>query len=170
MGKIHIVEKDVKELVDTRASAFVTEKHLTYKLGIWKCTTKVKVRQRDSGTLGGTFVINTYFNLRDSSLVLGKHTIDTEVLDIRNRDVMVGFCWLMKTEFLINARNRCLRNISTRHVISGSVRWIPVVFILEKGPLEDVEILLMIDISKQYCGCAQYISAEQAVRLPEHKS
>ena len=41
---------------------------------------------------------------------------------------------------------------------------------MEEEPLEDNEILLIIDASKRYCRYAQCFCAEQAARLPEHKS
>ena len=40
--------------------------------------------------MGGNFVVNTTFKVMDSSLVYGKFAIDAEVLDIRNRDVILG--------------------------------------------------------------------------------
>ena len=41
---------------------------------------------------------------------------------------------------------------------------------MEEEPLEDGEILLIIDASEQYSRYAACFSAEQAARLPEHKS
>ena len=41
---------------------------------------------------------------------------------------------------------------------------------MEEEPLEDSEILLIIDASERYSCYAQCFSAEQAARLPEHKS
>ena len=63
-------------------------KHLAYKLGIWKRARKDQVRKGDGSSLGGYFVLNTSFKVMDSSSVLGKFTMDTEVLDIGNRDVI----------------------------------------------------------------------------------
>ena len=41
---------------------------------------------------------------------------------------------------------------------------------IEEEPLKDGEILLILDASEE-CSCyAEYFSAEQAARLPEHKS
>ena len=41
---------------------------------------------------------------------------------------------------------------------------------MEEEPLEDGEILLIIDASEQYSRYAECFSAEQAARLYEHKS
>ena len=41
---------------------------------------------------------------------------------------------------------------------------------MEVEPLEDNKILLIIDIREQYSGYVQYLSVEQAARLPEHNS
>ena len=70
----------------------------------------------------------------------------------------------------MDTQNRCLRNINTGQVIPCSVRWIPEVLIMEEEPLEDGEILLIIDASERCSRYAQCFSAEQAARLPEHKS
>ena len=41
---------------------------------------------------------------------------------------------------------------------------------MEEEPLEDGEILLIIDASERYCRYAQCFSAKQAAKVPEHKS
>ena len=41
---------------------------------------------------------------------------------------------------------------------------------MKEEPLEDVDILLIIDLSERYSHYAECFSAEQAARLPEHKS
>ena len=70
----------------------------------------------------------------------------------------------------MDTQDRCLRNVNTGRVIPGSVRWIPEVLIMEEEPLEDSEILLIIDARERYSRYAQCFSAEQAATLPEHKS
>ena len=74
--------------MDTEASASVVEKCLAHKLGIWKRARKVKVREGDGSSLGGNFVLNTTFKVKNSSFVLGQFVVDAEVLDIGNRDVI----------------------------------------------------------------------------------
>ena len=69
----------------------------------------------------------------------------------------------------MDTQDRCLRNVNTVEVIPCSVRWIPEVLIMEEEPLEDGEILLIIDASEQYSSYAQCFSAKQAARLLEHK-
>ena len=39
-------------------------------------------------------MVNTSFKVMDSSLVLVKFAMDVEVLDIGNRDVILGLSWL----------------------------------------------------------------------------
>ena len=109
---------------------------------------KVNVRQGDGSSLGGNFVVNTTFKVMDSSLVLGKFVMDTEVLDIGTRDARLVLSWLMENGFSVYTKDRCLRNVNTSQVISCSVRWISEVLILEEEPLKDDEILLIIDASE----------------------
>ena len=86
--------EEVEAVVDTGASASVVGKRLARKLGIWKRARKVKVRQGDGSSLAGNFVVNTTCNVMDLSSVLGKFTMDAEVLDIGNRDVILGLSCL----------------------------------------------------------------------------
>ena len=50
----------------------------------------MKVRQGDGSHLGGNFVVNTTFKVIDSASVLRNFAMDAEVLDISNRDVILG--------------------------------------------------------------------------------
>ena len=86
--KVHLTEEEVEAVVDTGASASVVGKRLARKLVIWKRARKVNVRQGDGSSLGLNFVVKTTFKLMDSYLILGKFTMDAEVLDIGNRDVV----------------------------------------------------------------------------------
>ena len=73
---------------------------------------------------------------------------------------------------LVLSRNkRCLRNAMSGLVIPCSVRWIPsvTVFELYLEPLEDGEIVWIIDTSERYSGYATCFSSQQAARLPQHK-
>ena len=94
--------------------------------------------------------MNTTFKVMDSSSILGKFALDAEVLDIGNRDVILGLTWLTEYGFSVDTQDRCLRNINTSQAIPCSVRWIPEVLIMEEEPLEDCEILLIIDASERY--------------------
>ena len=85
--------EEIEAVVDTGASASVVGQRLARKLGIWKRAKKVKVRQGDGSYLRGNCVANTVFKVMDSSLVLGKFGMDAEVLDIGNRDVILGLSW-----------------------------------------------------------------------------
>ena len=46
----------------------------------------------------------------------------------------------------------------------------PEVLFMEEEPVEDGKIFLMIDASERYSRYAKCFPAEQAARLPEHKS
>ena len=89
-AKLYLAGEEVEAVVDTGASASVVEKHLACKLEIWKRAKKVKVKQGDGSFLGANFVVNTTFKVIDFFLVLGKFATDTEVLDIGNRDMLLG--------------------------------------------------------------------------------
>ena len=52
--------------------------------------------------MGGNFVVNITFKVRDSSSVLSKFAIDTEVLDTGNRDVILGLSWLTENGFSVD--------------------------------------------------------------------
>ena len=80
----------------------VVGKHLACKLGIWKMAKKVKVKQGDGSSLGGNFVVNARYKVMDSSLILGKFAMDAEVLDIGNRDVILGLSWLREYGFSVD--------------------------------------------------------------------
>ena len=101
-------------------------------------------------------MVNTSFKVMDSSSVLDKFAMDAEVLDIGNRDVILGLSWLTENGFSVDTQDRCLRNVNSGQVIPCSVRWIPEVLIMEEEPLEDGEILLIIDARKQYSHYAQW--------------
>ena len=69
--------------------------------------------------------MNTTFKVRDSYSISGKFAMDAEVLDIGNRDVILGLCWLTENGFSVDTQDRCLSNVNTGQVISCSIRWIP---------------------------------------------
>ena len=156
--------------MDTGVSASVVGKHLARKLRIWKRARKVKVRQGNRSSLRGNFVVKTTFKVMDLSSVLGKFLMDAEVLHIGNRDIILGLSWWTENGFSVDTLDRCLRDVNTSQVISYSVTWILEVLILEEEAMEDSEILLIIDKSERYSRYAGCLSAEQAARLPEHKS
>ena len=90
MVKLHLADEEIEAVMDTGASASVVGKRLAHKLGIWKRAKKFKVRQEDGSYLGGNFVVNKVLKVMHSSSVLGKFGIDAEVLDIGNRDLILG--------------------------------------------------------------------------------
>ena len=89
--------------------------------------------------------MNTMFKVMDSSSVLGKFAMDAEVLDIGNRDIILVLSRLTENGFLVDTQDRCLKNVNTGQVIPCFVRQIPELLIMEEEPLEDDEILRIID-------------------------
>ena len=168
--KLHLAGEEIEVVVDTEASSCIVGKCLAYKLEIWKRARKVKVRQRDGSHLGGNFVVNITFKAIDSSLVLSMFTMDAEVLDIGNRDVILELSQLLENGSLVDTQDRCLRNVNRGQVISGSISWIPVIIIIEEEPLENGGVLLIIDISERFSCQVSCFSAEDAVKNLQHKS
>ena len=148
------------------------------KLVVWKRARKVKVRQGDgSHLLGGNFIVNTSFKVFDlvssptSPTVLCKFSLDAEVLHIGNKDCILCLSWLTEISFVVDTQQRCLRNAISGLVILCHVRWIPSLAILDLNlePLEDGEIMLIIDARERSSHYATCFSSLQAARLPEHK-
>ena len=50
----------------------------------------------------------------------------------------------------MDIQDRCLQNVNMGEVIPCSVRCIPLGLVGEEKPMEDGEILLIIDVVKQY--------------------
>ena len=96
--------------------------------------------------------------------------MDPKVLDITNKDVVLGLSWLTENGFSLDMPDRCLRNVNTSQLISSSVRWILEVLIVQEELLEDIKMLQIIDASKRYSRYTQWFSAKQVVKLPEPKS
>ena len=66
--------------------------------------------------------VNISFQVMDISSDLHKFAIDAEVLDIRNRDIIVGLSLLTENGFLLDTHHRCLRNVNNGQVIPSSAR------------------------------------------------
>ena len=148
--KLHLAEEEIETVVDTGASALVVGKRLACKLGIWKRVREVKFRKEDGSYLVGNLVVHTTFKAMDSSSVLRKFAMDTEVLHIRNRDVLLEFSRLMENRFSVDTQYRCLRNVNPGQVIPCSVWRIPKVLIMEEAPPEGDKILTIIDARERY--------------------
>ena len=110
-------------MIDSAASAPVVGKRLAIKIGIWKRARKVNVKQGDGSTLsGGNYVVNSSFRVYSKNCLLGKFSLDTEVLDIGKKDVILGLSWLVENGFMVDTQERCLSNVKTGLVIPCSVR------------------------------------------------
>ena len=68
-------------------------------MGILKRGRKVKVIQGDGSLLGGNFVVKTSFKVMNSFSLLGKFAMNAEVLNIENRDVILGLSWMTRNGF-----------------------------------------------------------------------
>ena len=108
------------------------------------------MKQGDGSSLVGKYIINTSFEVYDSSSGLVKFAMDAEVLDIGNRELILGLSWLTEDGFSVDTQDRCLKNVSTGQVIPCTIRWIPSILTLEleDEPLDDGDILLIIDASE----------------------
>jgi len=151
--RITIVGEEVDAVVDTGASATVIGERIAKKLGCWKRARKVKVRQGDGSTLtGGKYVVNTTFKVFSEGSLLGRFTLDAEVLDMGKRDIILALSWLEEHGFWVDTQGRCLRKDLSGLVIPCSIRRIPSVSVLnlDLEPVEDGEILLIIDASERY--------------------
>ena len=96
--------------MDSAASAPVVGKKLACRMGIWKRARKISVKQGDGSSLiGGNFIVNSSFKVFDSShALLGKFSLDAEVLDIGKKDCILGLSWLVENGFSIDVEARCL--------------------------------------------------------------
>ena len=92
--------------------------------------------------------MHTSFKEMDTSSVLGKIVIDTEVLHIGNRDIILELSQQAENRFSVDTQDPCLKNVHTGQVIPCLVRWIVELLIMEAKPLEDRKILLIIDASE----------------------
>jgi len=109
--------------VDCAASAPVVGERLAKKMGVLKRARKVNVKQGDGTNLsGGKFVVNTMIQIFQDKAFIGKFSLDAEVLDIGDKDLILGLSWLVKNEFIVDTEGRCLRNVNTGMVIKCSVR------------------------------------------------
>ena len=176
--RIQLTGEEVEAIVDCAASAPVVGKRLAKKLGVWQRAWKVNVRQGDGSHLSRVnFIVNISFKVYDlvcsttSPTVLGNFSLDAKVLNIGNEDCIFCLSWLPENSFLVDTQERCLWNAISGLVIPCSVRWIPSVTVsdLDLEPLEDGEIVLIIDASKRYSHYATCFSSQQAPRLPEHE-
>jgi len=135
---------------------------------------KVTVKQYDGSYLsGGNFMINHWFQVFFSfDISLVELSLHSDALDIRKKDVVLGLSWLKENRCVVDLMDRCLRNVSTGLLIPCSVLWIPTVSLmnLEEEPLENKEVLQILDTRNHYFRYTQEFSIQQADRLPKHKS
>ena len=61
--------------------------------------------------------MNRTFKVMELSSILCKFAMGAEVLDIGNRDVILGLSWLTENGLSVDTQDRCLRNVNTGQVI-----------------------------------------------------
>ena len=97
--KVLVAGEWVEAVVDSGASAPVIGKRLACKLGVWKRARKVRVKQGDGSGLEGRYVAITSSKVIDADSQLVKFGLDAEVLDIGDRDCILGLSWLVDNGF-----------------------------------------------------------------------
>jgi len=119
---ITIGGKEVDAVVDTGASAPLIGERIAKKLGCWKRARKVRVRQGDGSTLArGKYVVHTVFKIFSEGSLLGRFTLDAEVLDIGKQDIVLELSWLEEHGFWVDTQARCLKKDLSGLVISCSI-------------------------------------------------
>jgi len=90
-------------VIDSAVSAPVVGKRLAIKMGIWKRARKSNVKQGDGSTLsGGNYMVNSSFRIYSEGSLLGKFSLDAEVLDIGKQDMILGLSWLVENGFMVD--------------------------------------------------------------------
>jgi len=67
-------------------------------------------------------VVHTMFKVFSEGSLLSRFTLNTEVLDIGKRDVILGLSWLDEYGFWVDTQARCLRKDLSGLVIHCSIR------------------------------------------------
>lgn len=130
--RIQLALEDVEAIVHCAASASGVGQWIAQKLVVCKTAFKYHVGQGDGSHLfAGNFIVNTWFNVFDfvacgtSATVVGRYSLDAEVLDIENQDCMSWLFWLTQNRLLVDTQPHCLRNAIPALVSICSVRCIP---------------------------------------------
>ena len=193
---IQIARMTVEAVVDCGATGPVVGWTVAVRMGIWKRATKARIRQADrTHVKGGKYVVNSSFiipgaiepqgvqvsnvavskNKSSPSLSFNKFSLDAEVFDIGQKNVILGLSWLKENGFCVDVPNSRLVNEISGVVIPCTTRYLPSITLLSLEPeekdgweLEEGEILLMLDARDRYSRYAQVFSKEQAARLPNH--
>ena len=98
--------------------------------------------------------------------------MDAEVLDIGNKDCILGLSWLTENGFFVDMQEQCLRKPISGLGIPCSVRWIASVTVIDlylELP-EDGEIVLIMDASERSSRYATWLSSQHKARLPKKKA
>ena len=66
--------------------------------------------------------MNTWVSFFSGLNFLGEFPLDVEVLDIGNRDIVLGLSCLKENRFLVDPVHRCLRNVDKGLVLPCSVQ------------------------------------------------
>ena len=178
---VKIAGLTVKAIVDCGASAPIMGPRIAKRLGVWRKAHKLDIHQGDGSKLrGGRYVANTRFSTIVNTINTNTNTpnatemkmfdLDVEVVNIGSRDLILGTSWLEENKLDVSMHER--RLIHKDYCIMGDAYSIPTIALMTPDERIDLstDIVLIIDASDKYVKYQQAFSAEQASRLPEHRS
>ena len=141
-------------VLDTAAFGPVVNPKLAKKLGSLKRRMKARISQADSGSLkGGTRVFNTSFKFlkqENYSSIDGllDFSFDAEVLDIGQREMIIGLSWLQENDFCIDtAKHRTWRQSDNLNILCRERKIPPVEIISANDHFATDEMVIIIDIA-----------------------
>ena len=187
---IIITGQKVEAIIDCGASGPVVGRAIGSCLGVWKRARKISIRQANKSKLKeGHYIINNTIIIpeaksvnhpaivkagtvnRKAESVINKFSLDVEVFDIGQKEVVLELSWLKENGFSVDVSNSHL--ILSTTVIPCTVKNLPSIQLismdeLNELELEEGEILLIFDAKDRYVKYAKVFSAEFTARLPKH--
>ena len=144
-------------------------------IGTCRHKTRPRILQADGGLIkGGTRVVNTSFKfLSDATHTYNNNlldfSVDTEVLDIGYREMIIGLSWLQEHDFCIDMGRRLIWRKTNDFQVLCRERKIPRIEIIHKNDhFEPHATVIIIDIALRYAAYNKLWSSQQANRLPDH--
>ena len=148
---------------------------LAKKIRSLKQRMKVKISQADGSSLkGGTQVVNTSFKflVQENHLSIDgllDFSFDAEVLDIGQREMIIGLSWLQENDFCIDIVKRRIWRQSDNLNIQCRERKIPPVEIMGANDYFAAnKPVMIINIATRYAVYTKLWSSNQANKLPLH--
>ena len=156
----------VEAVVDSGATGPVVGKGVAARMGIWKRATKARIRQADRSHIkGGKYIVNSSFVILGALGPFNKFSLDAEVFDIGQKEVILGLSWLKENGFSVDVSNSRLVNEISGIIIPCTTRHLLSIVLLsledeDRWELEEGEILLMLDARDRYSRYTQVFSKE----------